>query len=285
MLFREGDQGRELYIVTSGKVATALRLSDGKERVIKEFTAGDFFGEMSIYENTPRSATCYTKTKSTFYTLLAEDFFHLIGSRPFIAIKIMFRMLNVTTQRLRDTSEFISDMVMWGERATKRAITDDLTGVYNRRFLDDALEDHFETAKNSDKPLSLVMVDLDYFRAINETYSNKVGDQVLREVTDVFRRNLRSTDIIARYGGDEFTFILPDTGRDKARRIAQKIRRGVELLKTLEKVGVNGGSVTTSQGIACYPENAEELKILRNKADQALYEAKRRGRNRVECAR
>lgn len=283
-LFKEGDEGNELYIVKSGRVVISIRLADGKEREIAEFKSGDFFGEMSIFESAPRSATCCIKEKSCLLTMQEGGFFQLIKHFPDIAIKIMYRMLNITTQRLRNTGEFLTDMVLWGEKARKRSITDELTGVYNRRFLDNALEDCVGASRNTGKPVSLIMVDLDWFREINELYSHETGDQIILGVVEVFKKYLRESDIIARYGGDEFTVILPETGIDEARIIADKICDEVGKLNILESLEGPINNVTTSQGIAAFPETAKDLKTLREKADRALYRAKEEGRNRVVCA-
>ncbi len=284
IIFKEGDRGDTLYIVKSGTVSISLRLSNGQERELVEFSAGDFFGEMSIFENAPRSASCTTKENSALFTLSGDTFFQFVESHPFIAIKIMYRMLNSTSQRLRNTDEFLSDMVQWGEKARKRAVTDELTGVYNRRFLDEALEEYFISSKAEMQSLSIVMVDLDNFRDINESYSTEVGDAVIVSVVEVFRKKLRTQDVIARYGGDEFTILLPDTGSKEARRLAEDICACIEQLDVLERLKGPIARVTTSQGIATYPEHAENLKSLREKADQALYRAKHEGRNRVVIA-
>ncbi|KPJ85127.1 MAG: hypothetical protein AMS17_14925, partial [Spirochaetes bacterium DG_61] len=207
-IFREGEEGSTLYITLSGKISILIRLVDGREREIAEFCSGDFFGEMSICENAPRSATCSTKERSLLYCLHKRDFMKLIEEHPYIAIKIMYRMLSSTSQRLRDTGEFVSDMVVWGLKARKRAITDEMTGVYNRRFIDDTLENYFASSKERGMPFSLIMVDLDYFRQINESYSMKVGDQVLSAVVGVFKKHVREKDITARYGGDAFTIVM-----------------------------------------------------------------------------
>jgi diguanylate cyclase (GGDEF)-like protein len=280
-IFKEGEDGSTLYIVKSGKISISIRLSDGKEREIAEFSGGDFFGEMSIFENAPRSATCTTKEKSILYSLHAEDFFDLIECHPYIAIKIMYRMLNIASQRLRNTSEFLSDMVLWGERARKRAITDRLTGVYNRRFLEDALDQNFVLSIKNKKPFSLIMVDLDHFREINEQYGDRVGDKILLSVVGVFQGNLRKQDVIARYGGDEFTILLPNTDVSTAQSIAQKICNEVANLDLLKNLRGPIDLVTTSQGLATFPLHAESLHKLREMADEALYRAKNEGRNRV----
>jgi diguanylate cyclase (GGDEF)-like protein len=292
-LFRQGDPGGELFVVESGALGIAVTLDDGKNLEIAAFKKGDFFGEMSIFEKEPRSATCYAKSRSRLLAMNEKEFFQLVESNPASAGKVMTRMLAVTRRRLEDTGGFLSDMVQWGEDARRRAITDPLTGLYNRRYLEEALEEYLMKARNGSKPLSLVMLDLDHFREINEKYSEKVGDRVITAASDIYRRFLRPTDVAARYGGDEFTFILPDTDLETAHALMESIRRTIEESDLLEKAVPASGvksknsslpKVTTSQGLACFPEHALDPKALREAADSALYRAKETGRNRVVMA-
>jgi diguanylate cyclase (GGDEF)-like protein len=281
---KEGGEGHELYILKTGKIAGTIRLPDGKQKEIVIFNPGDFFGEMSIFENAPRSATCYAKEKGALFKLQKNKFFKVIESNPAIAIKVMYKMLNITTQRLRKTGSLVSDMVRWGDEASRRAITDELTGAYNRRFLDNSLDDYVEAARTSGKCLCLIMADLDYFRQINEAYGHEMGDRAILEAVKVYKKHLRSKDILARYGGDEFTVILPETTREEAQNIAEKIRLDIEKLDFLHSMSGPITSFSVSQGIACYPDTAEDEKTLKVKADKALYIAKESGRNRVHCA-
>ncbi|MBN1534718.1 MAG: GGDEF domain-containing protein [Spirochaetes bacterium] len=281
LLFSEGDQGSELFIVASGKVKTSIQLPDGSEREVAVFQRGDFFGEMSIFDDAPRSATCSTVEKASLVCLSKEGFYSMIDENPEIAIKIMYRMLNITTQRLRDTGAFLSDMVQWGESARRRTIIDELTGAYNRRFLDDSLPAYYETARKRSEALSLIMVDLDNFRVINESLGQETGDRILLEVVGIIKRRLRDADILARYGGDEFTVLMPDTDVAAALTVAEEIRSDVESLDMIGSAGQSGVRVTTSQGLASFPEHAETLESLKEKADRALYRAKETGRNRV----
>ena len=286
ILFNEGDEGNELFIVKSGKIASYVVLPNGNKREIAEFTQGDFFGEMSIFENAARCATCYSKEKSLLLSLHERNFFELILYYPEIAIKIMYRMLNITAERLQEKSKFLSDMVQWGEKARKRAITDDLTGIYNRRYLDYSLNDIFEKAKNSNNPLSLIMLDIDHLKKICEKYNQEQVNQIILEVVNVIKEYLREEDIFARYGGDEFTILLPDTNIDKARIIGENICRAVEVIILPDLCNNDEiDNVTVSQGIASYPENVQDIEALCKAADQSLYEAKKEGRNCVICSK
>jgi diguanylate cyclase (GGDEF)-like protein len=284
VLFRQGDRGDSLFIVQEGQVVTTVSTEDGEEITVAEFGPGDFFGEMSIFEHAPRSATCSVAEEARVFRLNQEEFSRLLTTQPAVGIKIMHKMLAVIAARLENTSSFLADMVQWGEESRKRAFTDDLTGLYNRRFLDQSLQDQFAGASASGKMLCLIMMDLDHFTDINNEYGHEVGDQLIAAVAPAIKRNFREADILARYGGDEFTFILPDTGPEEAMEICSRLRKDVEQVDFLARQGGTIRSVTTSQGIACYPLHASNMEALREMADQALYIAKERGRNRSEVA-
>jgi diguanylate cyclase (GGDEF)-like protein len=283
ILFHEGDEGDNLYIIADGRMSVCIRLPDGSDHEIAQCGSGDFFGEMSIFDDAPRSATCRALVKSSLRSLSKADFFDIITDHPQIALKLMYRMLNVTTQRLRNTSEFVTDMVLWGENARKRAVTDELTGVYNRRFLDDSLETYAaEVAENG--TLSLMMVDLDFFRKINEEHGQERGDRAIRQVAGILKATLRPADIIARYGGDEFVIVLPDTGPEDAMQIARSVCAEVSRREIPQEADIVTQRSTVSIGVAAIHRHATDAKTLCKAADCALYKAKEGGRNRVECA-
>ncbi len=284
VLVKQGDEGKELFLIESGKLAAQVQLADGKKLDVAELEEGSFFGEMSIFDGAPRSATCYAKAPSSVLSLREDDFFSLKEDAPEAAYKITRRMFLTTRKRLANTNALLSDLVQWGEEARKRATTDELTGLYNRRYLDEALGISLLRAKKQNTPVSLVMVDLDYFHDINDAYSQHVGDQLICAAADVFRRNLRENDVAARYGGDEFNIIFPDTETETAREICERIRLQTSEITLLKDLGGPVERVTTSQGIATFPQDGEAIEKLREAADDALYAAKEAGRNCVRTA-
>jgi diguanylate cyclase (GGDEF)-like protein len=159
-----------------------------------------------------------------------------------------------------------------------RALTDGLTGLPNRRSIDDTLKRMAAHAGRTSSPLSVVLFDLDHFKQINDVYGHEKGDEVLAAIGAVATATLRASDFAGRFGGEEFALLLPDTDRDGAVEVAEKLRKAVA------EVAVAGVSrqVTTSLGVASIPRDASEPTLLLRAADRALYLAKAQGRNRVE---
>ncbi|WP_018687676.1 PleD family two-component system response regulator [Ahrensia kielensis] len=160
------------------------------------------------------------------------------------------------------------------------AITDGLTGLHNRRYLDTHLQTLVERARNRGRELSLLITDIDKFKRINDTHGHAAGDDVLREFANRLRQNVRGMDLACRYGGEEFVIVMPDTSAQMAAEVAERLRESVE------EAGFASGdqvlSVTTSVGVATLNRNSDDnMSDLLKQADTALYEAKAGGRNKV----
>ena len=163
--------------------------------------------------------------------------------------------------------------------AERRAASDALTGLPNRRAADDAIKRMTAHAGRALTPLSAVLLDLDHFKQINDTHGHDRGDKVLAAIASLLAANVRASDFAARFGGEEFLLLLPDTDREGALELAEKLRRCIERADISQV-----GTVTASFGLASLPMDAVEPEQLLRKADRALYAAKARGRNRVEIA-
>ncbi len=281
LLFREGDPGDELYVIASGSVAITVKPQSGAEIVLSRMSAGAFFGEMSIVERAPRSATCRAEESCEFLALHADGFHDLIARRPRAAVAILRRMAAITSARLGQTGSFLSQMVQWGEDARKRAVTDEATGLFNRRFYDESLDGILQRADLARVPVGLAMFDLDRFGTLNKSYGQTFCDRLIVEAAGVFKRVFGEQDILVRYGGDEFTFVMP--GRDSGSSVerCRAVNEGIRTLAFPEHPELR---LSCSLGVAVYPEQARTQAELKEKADQALYRAKEKGRDRTELA-
>jgi diguanylate cyclase (GGDEF)-like protein len=169
------------------------------------------------------------------------------------------------------------------ERTEEEAITDELTGLSNHRRFRQILSKEVERAKRFDRPLSVVMLDLDDFKAINDTYGHLQGDRVLREVGEILRSESREVDEPARYGGEEFAIALPETRIDGALEVGERIRRRLEAVRL--PIDDRGEiAIRASVGIAGSPDQPPDVVSLIKAADQALYTAKQQGKNRTAMA-
>jgi diguanylate cyclase (GGDEF)-like protein len=165
-------------------------------------------------------------------------------------------------------------------RAQQLASIDPLTGAYNRRTFMELAEKELSRARRFDSPLSLIILDLDHFKRVNDTYGHLAGDGALKAFADIVRAEMRKEDIFVRYGGEEFCLLLPDVPGTGAVALAGRIRKAIE--KEPLNIGGHQISLTTSAGVAArIDENPEDLDRLIARADEALYLAKNRGRNRV----
>ena len=182
----------------------------------------------------------------------------------------------VTTERSRamDRLERVLDDLR------EQAMTDPLTGLYNRRFMWEFLQREWIRSKRKDIPLAVIMIDLDYFKRVNDTFGHQAGDFVLTAVSALLRTHIRSTDIVCRHGGEEFSLILPETTLEIVRRRAENIQAAIKRLD-LEFRNVPLGRITASFGVALFPDNADAPDAMLRAADEALYAAKGEGRDRI----
>ncbi|MFA6000799.1 MAG: diguanylate cyclase [Thermoleophilia bacterium] len=167
--------------------------------------------------------------------------------------------------------------VNFGELQRRLAITDPLTGLYNFRFLSNSLDREMSKSQRYGRNLSAAILDLDDFKKVNDTYGHQAGDELLKAVARVLTANVRQSDMVTRYGGEEFSVVFPETPKQDALKVAEKLRRGVAGIRLPDYPEVRA---TTSIGVASYPEDSEEQTDLMMKADQALYRAKESGKNR-----
>jgi diguanylate cyclase (GGDEF)-like protein len=175
------------------------------------------------------------------------------------------------------------DNAMQLKRAEALSVTDDLTHLYNSRYLDQVLHRETKRASRSGRPLSLLFIDLDGFKAVNDTHGHLFGSRALVEAAAVIRSSARETDVVSRFGGDEFALVLPDTGGEGAFAVGERIREKTAAHKFLAADGLDI-HLTVSVGVATLPDVAASSEELVQAADKAMYLVKESGKNGIQAA-
>ena len=187
-----------------------------------------------------------------------------------------YEELTSSRNELTSTNTALSEA---NERLQKLAMIDGLTGVLNRRSVFEMLDASISTNERSGRPLSILMVDIDWFKSLNDTHGHIVGDTVLKSVAERLQATSRRVDSVGRFGGEEFIIVMPDTDADRALLAAERVRKGVA------DSDCNGMQVTVSIGVSTYQAEFGSVERFIDSADRAMYEAKRRGRNKIVHSR
>ena len=170
------------------------------------------------------------------------------------------------------------------ETLRSQSIRDPLTGLFNRRFMEESLELEVRRAARNQRPLGVIMLDLDHFKHFNDTFGHEAGDTLLRELGSLLQNNIRGEDIACRYGGEEFTLILPEGSLEITQQRADFLREAVKRLEVQHR-NQPLGRITVSMGVAIFPEHGRTGEALLQAADAALYRSKDAGRDRVTTAK
>ncbi len=187
-------------------------------------------------------------------------------------------------QAMKDAyKERLKEIEKMREEALILSYMDDLTGMYNHRFFIQQLTTEVNRQKRYPSQLSLLMIDIDYFKDYNDTNGHLAGDQILKAISIIIQHAVRQSDFVARYGGEEFCAILINAGQEEALAIAERIRENVAETHFPNENAQPNGDLTVSVGVATYSPTISTVTDLIREADNALYQAKRAGRNRVEA--
>ena len=205
-----------------------------------------------------------------------------LGADDYITKPFQYAELLARVRAGKRIVDLQKELMETNKRLELLSITDGLTKLHNHRYFQDELARSFENSQRYGRPLSLAMIDIDFFKKINDTYGHAAGDDVLKVVARLYRDSVRSTDLVARYGGEEFAVMMPETELDDAMIFAEKIRALIEATPMQTQAGEL--RATVSIGVASVPHSAiHNSKELIVAADKALYRAKRGGRNQVQA--
>ena len=246
-------------------------------RLINNMTVGGIVGALILHPLSMIAHNIFHLNDRSLWDILVLTFSfeHLPMSAYFVIIGMAFGLVNGIW--LHITSKLYQEIHMM-------AITDDLTSLYNRRFFQNRLAHEVNRAHRYDHPLSLLIIDVDFFKQYNDAHGHPAGDEILQYIGHLFRKLIRKSDIAARYGGEEFVILMPETDSRRAKELALRICAAVSCHPFNHRQTQPGGKITVSIGLAELPSDAQTSEELIRRADQALYKAKKNGKNRVDCA-
>lgn len=266
-----------LYVLVSGRLV--IQLGPYEEIPLATVEPGECVGEMSIIDDRAPSAQV-SASEDTLVLQIEQDVLWRLVS---ISHEVARNLLYIMSERVRYSNLVIADSLEMQRKYQRYATIDALTGLHNRGWLDDAFDREIKRSERDQLPLSMVMIDVDNFKDYNDRYGHLAGDQVLVTVGENIRKPLRPNDLVARFGGEEFCVLLPETKLQYAVEIAERLRDRVSKANPGTVDGKQLPKVTISLGVTEYkPGYALETMIA--SADVAMYHAKNKGKNRVQVA-
>ncbi len=263
-----------VYLLLSGSLGVHFGTLDSPE--IRELNKGISVGEMSIIDDSHPSAYVVAKEASRVFPIHRDLLKNLVADTSPMAdnlLRLLTHWIKANTQRIVKDRQQIWEL-------TDHANVDALTGLYNRRWLDNALTRLLEQATKSEQPLCILLIDVDHFKQYNDTQGHPGGDRALIAMGEVLKTSVRPYDFATRYGGEEFLVILPNTGRDEGIAAAERIRMNTEKKHIVSADGATLPGVTISTGLAMNQPDSTPQSLIAV-ADEHLYRAKKEGRNCV----
>ena len=271
------EENHYLYILIKGRLV--IRLGKYDDLPLATVEPGECVGEMSIIDSRVPSAEVSCSEPTTLLVINQDILWRMVS----VSHEIARNLLYIMSERVRYSNLVIADSLEMQRKYQRYAMTDALTGLHNRGWLDDAFDREVKRSERDQLPLSLIMIDVDNFKQYNDDYGHLAGDKVLIAVANAIRRPLRPNDMVARFGGEEFAVLLPETTLENAKTIAERLRAAVAQAEPGELDGKRLPRVTISLGISAFKPGFE-LDTMIAAADVAMYHAKRKGKNRVEVA-
>lgn len=264
-----------LFVVLSGRLQVFLNRS--REQSVAELGPGACAGELSLIDDKPPSAYVVAGASCRVLAVSREQLWKMMA----LDYKLSFNLLTILAQRVRSNNEMIMQSLALQQAYRVKSETDALTGLHNRGWMNDIFPRQYDLSIRIGQPLTLLMMDIDYFKRVNDNYGHTIGDAALRHVANIIAENLRIADLSARYGGEEFAALLIATPIDGAHMTAERLCRQVAN-SPLEVEGIEL-RLTISIGVAQW-WHGSTLEEVVSIADRALYLAKSSGRNQVRHA-
>ncbi|MBF0185059.1 MAG: GGDEF domain-containing protein [Magnetococcales bacterium] len=273
ILISPGGINRNIMLILSGSLT--IHLGQYPSEAVGTVKTGESVGELSIIGHSLTTAWVVSAVPSKLLVIDEQRVWALIDQVPAVArnlLLILAGWINSTNRRVLEQRETI-DMLQ------EVARIDALTGLFNRRWFDESLH-RLLSGRQTERVLSLILLDIDHFKCFNDTYGHPGGDQALRVLAEVLKASVRPNDVAARYGGEEFALILPETSLQAAVVVAERIRHSISEQPILAADGQQLPCITLSFGVAESTPGIDP-EALTTRADARLYQAKKEGRNRV----
>lgn len=263
----------EIYVVLEGELMVCLEPSIAHPLV--RLHPGDCVGELSIIDASPPSAYVVASVETTLLAITQPVLWRMLAAQQAMALNL----LHVLTRRIRENNQVLLGSLELQRQYRSKAETDALTGLHNRVWFEEVFPKQLDLCERTGQNVCLLMIDIDHFKRINDEYGHPIGDEVLRHLGALLRRNLRATDLCARYGGEEIIVLMPGTEVNQGRLSAERLRNAVA---QAELTLPNGDvlQVRVSCGLAQWMVGTKLADLIRS-ADHALYQAKEQGRDRV----
>jgi diguanylate cyclase (GGDEF)-like protein len=274
-LLHAGQTNDQIFVILSG--ALQVFLADSYDKPVATLHAGDSVGELSVLDKKPASASVTAQEPTRLLCINEGMFWHIVHASHGFAVRLIIKL----SERLRANNNTVQVNRELCAHFEQVALSDALTGVHSRRWLQDTMPRLCDRHRFDNQPLSVAVVDIDYFKRVNDKYGHQTGDIVLCEVAKTMRKGLRPTDFIARSGGEEFLLIFPRTPLAGAAIAAERQREAVRATALKTSEGIELPQTTVSIGLAEL-QPGQDADALIHTADMALYRAKNKGRNCVE---
>ncbi|MCK5130683.1 MAG: diguanylate cyclase [Candidatus Sabulitectum sp.] len=273
ILLRAGQSNQNLYLILSGKLTVFLEYPGSDPVAVLD--QGETVGELSVIDDSPTSAYVVAVEESRVLELDETAFWRMISESHAFACN----MLLLLSDRMRSSDEALLKNIHLRKRFQRDAMVDSLTGMHNRRWLDIQLPRLIDRHVRSERPLCVIMYDVDNFKKFNDSYGHDAGDDVLAQVARSTLLGLRPTDLSARFGGEEFVIMLASINIDLAWIVAERLRKNIASERVVTDDGRELPPITISLGIA-QSRTGDTADSLLKRADTAMYKAKETGRNR-----
>jgi diguanylate cyclase (GGDEF)-like protein len=275
VIIRQGEPNTTMFLLTNGELAVHLDAVDNEPLAL--IAQGELVGELSLLDGSVASASVTAHTRCTVLAIGEETFWRLTKDSHAFALQLLLKL----AERLRANNNTVSSNVKKRRMFERAAMFDGLTGIHNRRWLDETLHRLVKRQQQDSGHLAISLIDIDHFKKFNDTYGHDAGDHVLTSVARALAANLRPTDLVARFGGEEFVIIFPETSLQDAATVADRVRKAISSEPMETQDGTKLPSVTISMGIAEL-EAGQTVPSLLKVADSAMYRAKRAGRNQIQ---